>query len=143
MKKLIAIILFGMFIFPLVLQGQVISDQQKDLYQKKVYKFKKMKSTGVAITFGGAILTAGGIAMMIKGADEYVNNDSYSSTDLYPTSFYVGYIGAILGGAATTGGIVMWSIGGSKARSYSKRLNSLSLNLNPAPKQMISLSYRF
>jgi hypothetical protein len=143
MKKLIAIILFGMFIFPLVLQGQVISDQQKDLYQKKVYKFKKMKSTGVAITFGGAILTAGGIAMMIKGADEYVNNDSYSSTDLYPTSFYVGYVGAILGGAATTGGIVMWSIGGSKARSYSKRLNSLSLNLNPAPKQMISLSYRF
>jgi hypothetical protein len=126
-----------------VLQGQVISDQQKDLYQKKVYKFKKMKSTGVAITFGGAILTAGGIAMMIKGADEYVNNDSYSSTDLYPTSFYVGYVGAILGGAATTGGIVMWSIGGSKARSYSKRLNSLSLNLNPAPKQMISLSYRF
>ncbi|HPE77319.1 MAG TPA: hypothetical protein PLC80_14595 [Draconibacterium sp.] len=143
MKKLIAIILFGMFIFPLVLQGQVLSDQQKDLYQKKVYKFKKMKSTGVAVTFGGAILTAGGIAMMIKGADEYVNNDSYSSTDLYPTSFYVGYIGAILGGAATTGGIVMWSIGGSKARSYSKRLNSLSLNLNPAPKQMISLSYRF
>jgi hypothetical protein len=143
MKKLIAIILFGMFIFPLVLQGQVISDQQKDLYQKKVYKFKKMKSTGVAVTFGGAILTAGGIAMMIKGADEYVNNDSYSSTDLYPTSFYVGYVGAILGGAATTGGIVMWSIGGSKARSYSKRLNSLSLNLNPAPKQMISLSYRF
>lgn len=143
MKNLIAIILLGMLIFPSVLYGQELKDRQKSLYQNKVYKFTKMKKTGIGLTFGGAILTAGGIAMMVNGADEYINDDSYSSTDLYPTSFYVGYVGAILGGAATTGGIVMWSIGGSKARSYSKRLNSLSLNLNPAPKQIISLSYRF
>jgi len=143
MKKLIAIILLGMFIFPGMLHGQDLKEQQRSLYQNKAYKFTKMKKTGIGLTFGGAILTAGGIAMMVNGANDYVDDDSYSSSDLLPTSFYVGYIGAILGGAATTGGIVMWSIGGSKAKSYNNRLNSLSLNLNPAPKQMISLSYRF
>jgi hypothetical protein len=140
MKKLITIILLGMFIFPGMLHGQELKDQQKSLYQNKVYKFTKMKKNGIGLTFGGVILTAGGIAMMTNsGYDSSYYSDSVDGAG----EWLLGYLTAAVGIGATVGGITLWSIGNSKAKSYNKRLNSLSLNLNPAPKQMISLSYRF
>ena len=148
MKKLIIILLFGIFVFPIATQAQVITDQQKSLYQNKVYKFTKMKSAGIGLTIGGSILTLSGFIMMVEGASrgsryDYLSSDSnYCGSDL-PASFYLGVLGTTLGISATAGGIVLWSIGGAKVRSYSKKLNPVSLNLNPSPNQMLSLSYRF
>lgn len=142
MKKIIIVILIGIIAFPYLLQAQVL-DQKKSLYQKKVISFTKMKRTGVGLTIGGAILTIGGIAMMVDGANNYVESDYYSSSDDLPAKFYLGYLTTIVGGTATTGGIVLWAIGGSRVRSYQKKLNSLSLNLNPGKHQIFSLAYRF
>lgn len=145
MKTIIIIILLGIFTFPFLSQAQVL-DQKKAIYQKKVISFTKMKRSGVGLTIGGAILTVGGIALMADGAKQTNNYDPYDSYSTYddPTSkFMVGYITTCIGVGAVAGGIVLWSIGGSKARGYQKKLNSLSLNLNPGKHQLFSLAYRF
>jgi Trk-type K+ transport system membrane component len=138
MPKLIVLLLLGVIAFPILLQGQVYTDKQKTLYENKVYKFTKMKRTGFALTVGGVAATVAGIMTMSNSG--YIN--SYHSIGDQSVQWLVGYITTIVGIEATAGGITLWSIGNSKAKSYNKRLNSLSLNLNPAPKQMISLSYR-
>lgn len=145
MKKNIIIILLGIFTFPNLLQAQLL-DQKKAIYQKKVISFSKMKRTGVGLTIGGAILTVGGIALMVDGAKQanhYDSYNSYSTSDDPTGEFVLGYLATCIGVGATSGGIVLWSIGGSKARSYQKKLNSVSLNLNPGKHQMFSLAYRF
>lgn len=140
MKKTIVFILLGLFIFSSVLQAQ---DQKKILYQNKVIKFTNMKRSGVSLTFGGALLTIGGIALMAEGANQINTNNTYSRLEDNTGLFMVGYLAACVGVGATTGGIVLWSIGGSKAKSYKQKLNSVSFNLNPGPKQVFSLAYRF
>lgn len=144
MKKIVVFFLLGIFISPFIVQSQTQSlDQKKFIYEKKVISFTKMKQTGAGLTFGGVVLSVAGIAIMVDGAKTYVNDDSYSSTDDYPAKFYLGYLATVVGVASTTGGIVLWSIGSNKAKSYQKRIDSLSLNLNPGQRQIFSLAYRF
>jgi hypothetical protein len=144
MKKII-IILLGIFTFPFLSQAQVL-DQKKSLYQKKVISFAKMKRAGVGLTIGGAILTVGGIVLMADGAKQanhYDSYNSYSTSDDPTGEFIVGYLTTCIGVGAITGGIVLWTISGSRARNYQKKLNSISLNLNPGKHQLFSLAYRF
>lgn len=140
MKKIIIIILLGIFILPNLLQAQVL-DQKKAIYQKKVISFTKMKNTGVGLTFGGVLVTIAGVAIMAgSDYDPYVSS---TNSDGGSGKWLLGYVSACVGVGATAGGIVLWSIGRSKARGYQKKLNSLSLNLNPGKLQMFSLAYRF
>jgi hypothetical protein len=132
------VLLMWIFIFPLVLKAQVSINQQKLLYQNKVISFTKMKHAGIAMTFGGAIVTVAGIAVM--------SNSGYDPN--YPTSeaydkFLSGYLITILGVAATGGGITFWAIGDSKTKKYKQKLNSVSLNINPVPGKLVSIAYRF
>jgi hypothetical protein len=145
MKKIIIVILLGIFTFPNLLQAQVL-DQKKSLYQKKVISFTKMKRTGVGLTIGGALLTVGGIAMMVSSDYNAYDSNMYdysATSDDGAGEWILGYVTTCVGVGATTGGIVLWSMGGSRVRSYQKKLNSLSLNLNPGQYQMFSLAYRF
>ena len=139
MKKINIIILLGFFIFPFVLNAQVLTDQQKTLYQNKVIKFTKMKKTGMGLTFGGIALSVAGVIVM-NNSDFF---DSVYPTDEQYTEWALGYLVCAVGIGATAGGITLWSIGGSKVRKYNQKLDSFSLNLNPSPRQFISLAYRF
>jgi hypothetical protein len=49
----------------------------------------------------------------------------------------------MFGLAGTGGGIALWSIGASKKKSYQKKLNTLTFNLNPNLNQKLSLVYKF
>jgi hypothetical protein len=55
----------------------------------------------------------------------------------------LGAYATTFGLVATGGGITLWAIGASKKRSYLKKANSFSLNLNPGLNQKLSLAYRF
>ena len=130
-------------------------DQKKELYQHKVMTFTRMKHTGVWLTITGALLTAGGVALIVDGergennnfvyTDEYGN--PYSNNDKTETGagakILLGTLTTCVGIMATSGGVVLWTIGGSKVRSYKGKLNSLSFNYNPGPRQLFSLAYRF
>jgi hypothetical protein len=146
MKVKTIIILSALMISSFIMHAQ---DQQKLLYQAKVEKYTKMKHAGVGLTIGGAVLTGIGIGLMVDGIRK-VNNDLYDPYD--PNSSdsadgsgeaLIGYLGFVLGVSTTTTGIILWSVGSSKSNKYQQRLNSISLNLNPARHQMISLAYRF
>ena len=146
MKKIIIIILLGMFIFPYFLQAQVL-DTKKSLYQNKVISFTKMKRTGVGITIGGTILTAVGIGLMVDAVNK---SNNYGTTNYYSTDSndrvdeaLIGYVGFFVGVAATGTGIALWAIGGSRAKNYQKKMNLVSLNLNSANHQIFSLAYHF
>lgn len=139
MKKIHLIILLGFFTFPFVLNAQVLTDQQKSLYEYKVIRFTKMKHTGVGLTIGGAILSVAGVAMIVNSGYLESNSTSDDGAGLY----LLGYLSTSLGVGMTAGGIVLWTIGGRKTKEYNQKLNSFSLNLNPASHQLVSLSYRF
>ena len=134
MKTITTIILLCAFACHFTVHAQ---DQKKYLYQSKVAKYNKMKNVGIGLTIGGAVLTIVGINSMSNA----VATDPDLVTDEGASKFAVGYLATILGVTATGGGITLWAIGASKKRSYTTKLNSISLNLNPAPRRMVSLAY--
>lgn len=136
MKTLSITILLVVFVSHLSLQAQ---DQRKQLYQNKVEKFTTMRNVGVGLTIGGAILTIAGISTMSNAVAE----DPNLETDNGASKFLTGYFVTALGVTASGGGIALWAVGGAKKRSYSNKLNSLSLNLNPSTRHLVSLAYRF
>lgn len=140
MKTITTIILLCAFACHFTVHAQ---DQKKYLYQSKVAKYNKMKNTGIGLTIGGGVLTVAGIVLMANGINDTSPYDPYSSDTEVGGTFALGYLATILGVTATGGGITLWAIGASKKRSYTTKLNSISLNLNPAPRRMVSLAYRF
>ena len=65
MKKIVLLILIGLLVVPSGIKAQIINqDSKKSLYERKVITFTKMKRSGINLTFGGALLTAGGITLM-------------------------------------------------------------------------------
>ena len=145
MKKILLLFMVSLFVFPFGMNAQNINQEsKKSLYERKVISFTKMKKTGMNLTFGGALLTAGGVALMINGVERMDGYNSYNSnSNAGDGEFFLGYAAFLIGGSATTGGIVLWAIGGSKKKSYQRKLNSLSFNLNPGPRQAFTLAYKF
>lgn len=137
MKTMILLILLGVFVSPIALKAQ---DQQKSLYQKKVISYTKMKRIGVGLTIGGLVLSVAGVALMADGANKTYSYDIYEDGS---GEFLLGYLTTCVGVGATSGGIALWAIGGSKKNKYTQKMNSLSLNLNPNHYQVFSLAYRF
>ncbi|NOU45993.1 MAG: hypothetical protein HOO86_02915 [Bacteroidales bacterium] len=140
MKKTILIMMMCVLFSHFTLQAQVQDQNKKKfLYESKVQKFNTMRNAGIVLTIGGAVLTIAGISTMSNA----IADDPDMVTDAGTSKFLTGYLCTALGLTASGGGIVLWAIGGAKKRSYTQKLNSLSLNLNPAPRQMVSLAYRF
>ena len=150
MKKIVILLLISIFFIPRLSYAQLLPDLRKEIYQHKVMSFARMKHTGVLLTLGGVLLTAGGIAFIIDGSNN-MNNTNYSSDPYGSDSIdeagggkiMLGTLVTCAGIVATSGGVVLWSIGSAKSRSYRQKLNSLSLNYNPGPRQLFSLAYRF
>jgi len=138
MKKAIVFIMLCVCVSQFTLQAQD-QNQRKYLYESKIHQFTNMRNAGVGLTIGGAILTIVGISSMSNA----IAADPDLATDAGVSKFTTGYWVTMLGVTAAGGGITLWAIGGSKIRSYTKKLNSVSLNLNPSPYHLVSLAYRF
>jgi hypothetical protein len=142
MKPVIIISLLFVFIFNLSVSAQ---DDSRALYQSKVEKFKKMRNGGIAMTIGGAVLTAVGIAS-VSNADWHQETD-YNGNQQYTTNDGSAVAGmfAIAGGVTlVSGGIVLAIIGNNKMKKYQQKLNGLSFNFKCTPQQKgFVLSYRF
>jgi len=130
MKKLLSI-LFTIIAIQMSLSSQV---DEKALFQKKIKTYTRMKNTGIMLTVGGGIIGAIGFGVASSAPDGV-----YAPSDE-----------AIAGGIITISGIIMvgcgvtfWTIGGVNKAKYTKKLNALTLNLNPGKHQTISLVYRF
>ncbi|MFH1121939.1 MAG: hypothetical protein V1775_19130 [Bacteroidota bacterium] len=144
MKKALAIAVFMVLAFQMIVPAQV---SREDIYRKKIKSYTRMRNTGVVLTITGAVFTVAGVGLMVDGMnkdlDSYDSYDPYETSDEALTEMTVGLLAFYAGLFMDTGGIVLWSIGGSKKRSYTRKLNAISLNLNPDPRQTLSLSVRF
>lgn len=144
MKKAIAIIILLFLAFQLTLTAQI---SQEDLYRKKVKSYTRMRNTGMVLTITGAVFTVAGVGLMVdavnRDSDYYDPYDQYATADEVMGEAVVGVLCLYAGLFMDTGGIVLWSIGGAKKRSYTKKLNAISFNLKPDPRQTLSLSVRF
>ena len=146
MRKIIPCILVGILIFQSVLIAQV---NQKDFYNQKINRFNHMKNSGIGITVGGAILTIVGVGLVIDGAHKETvyeqNYDPYTSDDSTDGAgeALLGVCVVYLGICAEIPGVLLWSIGSAKKHKYMKKLNAVTLNLNPDIHQSLTLTYKF
>lgn len=117
---------------------------QHDLCIKKIQRYTSMKNTGIVMTVGGGAMAIGGIILFSNSLDDLneYNNTYYAEGDEGANAF-VGLLMAELGVGIAAGGIVLWTIGSSKVRKYTNKMNSLSFNLNDDPRRALSLTYRF
>jgi hypothetical protein len=139
MKYLFAVLLF---FFCDQAIGQQIQDK-KLTYELKVMKFKKMKTTGVVMTVAGTVMTVVGISM-INGSDQGTTTSNGQTVYNDDPKFATGAVLFVIGVPVAGAGIVLWSIGGSKARSYQRKLDGLTLNLKMTPMQSgLSFVYKF
>jgi hypothetical protein len=147
MKKITTFILFGILAFQMNVSAQDF--QQKDEYAKKIRSYSKMRNTGIILTVSGAVFIVGGVVLIVDGSKTETNYTttygySYNSgSNDNSTEILLGVLGITVGVFMDTGGIILWSIGGSKKRNYTKKMNAVSLNLNPNLHQSFSLAYRF
>lgn len=103
-----------------------------------------MKNNGIVMTFAGGAMAVGGILLISNSIDDLneYNNTYYAEGDEGANAFF-GILMAEIGVGVAAGGIVFWTIGSSKVKKYTNKLNSLSLNLNDDPRRALSLTYRF
>ena len=129
-----------MLLCALVLQITVqAQDQKKYFYESKVHKYTNLRNAGIGLTVCGSVLTVVGISTMSSAVAE----DLDFVTDEGISKFTTGYLCTTLGITASGGGIVLWAIGGSKKKSYSNKLNVVSLNINPSSCHLVSLAFHF
>ncbi|MBK6346748.1 MAG: hypothetical protein IPF68_12590 [Bacteroidales bacterium] len=144
MQKVLTIAVFMVLAFQMVAPAQI---SKEDLYKGKIKSYSRMRNTGMVLTITGAVFTVAGVGLMVdavnRDVDYYDPYDPYATSDEAMGEAVVGVLCFYAGLFMDTGGIVLWSIGGAKKRSYTKKLNALSLNLKPDPRQTLSLSVRF
>lgn len=135
MKKVFLIVI-GILAFQLSMMAQV---DQKALYQKKIKSYSNMKGAGIGLTIGGVVMTVIGINVIASAPEDDWSTDEIEGETEILGGVILTEVGLIMVG----GGITLWAIGGSKKAKYTRKLNALSLNLNPSLKQKFSLAYRF
>jgi len=131
MKKLLAMV-FAIIAIQMSLSAQ---DDQKALFESKIKSYTRMETTGIILTISGVL--SGAIGFGVASSSSNDPNEIVSSED---------FSGALLitAGVALVGcGVTFWAIGGANKTKYTRKLNALTLNLNPGMHQKISLVYRF
>ncbi len=136
MKKVLFLFVIGILAIQMCGFAQI---DQKALYQKKIKSYSNMKGAGIGLTIGGVVMTAIGIGVIAGAPEDDWDTYEDESYDQIMLGAVVTEVGVIMIG----GGITLWAIGGSKKAKYTRKLNALSLNLNPSFKQKFSLAYRF
>lgn len=120
-------------------------NQQQMNYRLKVEKYKKMKTTGIALTAVGVVA----IIVGISNLNDATYTTTYTSTGgtQQTSSDPKAVTGALLtlGGFAFMGtGIPLTIVGSIASTKYRRKLEATSVHFNITPQQQgIGLSYRF
>jgi hypothetical protein len=127
------------------------NENSKELYKMKIYKFAKLKNTGMALGIGGGVLTMVGIILVSNASWKEVqtnnsmgyntNNTSYETND---ANGIVGILMIFNGVPIGITGIILGTIGSKNVKKYQEKLNNISFNVICKPQQQgLSMSYRF
>ena len=139
MKKFFMFFVLGTLVINVSVKAQ---ESEKDICQRKIISFTKMKHTGTALEIGGAALTVVGIVVAANANWETQTDNSGNQTIHGDAA--AGILLAAVGVDALIGGIVLHVIGAKKVREYTQKLNGLSLKINYNSQQKgILLTYRF
>jgi hypothetical protein len=139
MKNLFMFFLLGTLITSVSVKAQ---ESDKDLCQRKIISFTKMKHTGTVLEIGGAALTIVGIVVAANSSWE--TQSDFNGNQTVQGDAAAGILLAGIGVDALIGGIVLHVIGAKKVREYTQKLNGLSLKINCNSQQKgILLTYRF
>jgi len=137
-KKPILLFFIGILMVQISVSAQ---EDQKALYQKKISTCKKNRDLGIGLTIGGIMMTAIGARIITTAYPPYYSTSF--SQKINDSEALLGVILFDVGIVTTIGGLVIWSIGSNNKNYYIRKLDALTLNLNPGTHQKISLVYRF
>jgi hypothetical protein len=144
MKKNVLLLVVAIFMVICPLMSQ---NDYKQLYEKKIHSFTKLRNSGYTMAGVGGGLVIAGTVLMATIPDWYWEYDyAYDETDPtdYTGQLLGGIICATIGVGLFAGGITMGSIGSHKVRAYKKKLANLSVGVICTPhKQGLMLTYRF
>jgi len=113
-------------LFALYSYGQ-LTEQQKQLYERKIQSYERMKNLGGAFIPGGVVVAGAGLYMMFEG-------NSQQTVDL-------GEVVVTLGTGLFVSGIIFSIVGKRKMKQYKEKLD-LGIAYNQRMKG-ITLVYRF
>ncbi|MCX6328642.1 MAG: hypothetical protein NTZ85_03870 [Bacteroidia bacterium] len=146
MKKFILVCVLAILTFGLRVSGQ---EDLRFKYQSKIKHYDRLQATGSNMAIWGGVLTAGGAALIIIGANNYSpeTDNSLYTTDYDYESLLVllsGVLCAEIGIPLFAGGLAMNANCKRKGNEYRNKLQNLSLNVICNPKvQGLSLVYKF
>jgi hypothetical protein len=112
----------------------------KELYMQKVEKYRRMKTTGQGLTFGGSVMMVVGIAML---------SNVETTTNAYGQTTSTGNVGGgvavyLLGVGALGAGIPLWIVGGINKGRYERKVQAVSVRLNMTPQSNgFAIRYKF
>ena len=148
MKKYLLLFIVAIFMVINPIMGQT---DYKQIYEKKIHSFSRMRSAGWTMTGIGSGLAVAGSVLLVTLPHNYWGYDynydaSYDDADYADDTFQA--IGGIIclgvGIGLLAGGITMGNIGSHKVKSYQKKLDNLSVGVICTPdKQGLTLTYRF
>ncbi len=144
----------SLFIFPLLFIFFTITtyaqyynselESKRELYERKVASYTKMKSTGWTVAGIGGGMTILGIVLMSNGTCETTTNSNGYQTSTCDATASAGILGVVVGIPATIAGIVIGSVGSRKQKEYMGKLERLKFSYNKIDNyNLVSLSYRF
>jgi hypothetical protein len=141
MKKNVLLLLVFLGVAVNATMGQT---DYKQLYEHKIHIYNNMKKTGWILTgIGSGFAFAGSVMIAsVPGTLWDDNSQTENIGDVFQA--LAGIVCLTVGVGLLAGGITLGSIGTHKVRSYTNKLNNLSLGLIfRQDKQGFSLTYRF
>jgi hypothetical protein len=139
--KIVTLLTFLVFT---ALQSFAQHEPDKLLYMAKVEKYRKMKNTGGVLTMGGGVLLIGGLVTLMNSSTTTTSYSGGSPQTSSTGNAAGGFVAYLVGTACVGAGIPLWIVGGNNHRKYSRKLESVSVNLNVDPqKNGLTLSCRF
>lgn len=121
--------------------GQI---EKKELYERKVESYTKMKRTGFAIAGIGTVATTFGIMQLSRATWETTNTATGTQTTSSSPEAVQGSVGVLIGIPALVTGTVLGIIGATKSKSYNKKLQRLNVGVNYMPQNKgLVITYRF
>jgi hypothetical protein len=137
--------LFNLFLILIVFCSASLAQYAPGTYDNKIAKYKRMRTAGIIMGIGGAVLTTVGISVL-STSDWEESEDMYGNTNVAPTDGdgWLGLFAVGVGVPLTAVGITLGIIGNNKVKYYTKKNSGLSLNLKYGPRSKgLSLRYSF